>query len=297
MSGKSTIFTIGHSPFLAFSSFVVNLQSNGIDCVVDIRRLDGTTVADEFTEGKLRTELKRYGISYLTFYEEFAFIDMETVNSSGTPIYNKVIRSERFKKGIQRLEDGMSKGYTIALLGIPIIPNVCFRYTCIAPYLEDLGYNVMHILENGEAVLHNQMVGKQSVEDHVRQIKKRRTAELGNIGEEIAADYLMHNGYTILARNWNLHKGCELDIIAFKGNVLHAIEVKTRRNDKFASPEQAINNDKLRNINKALNQYCKEKHLLNLPTQIDSIAIVMRSETDYSLNMYENLVLRYSKRY
>ena len=52
--------------------------------------------------------------------------------------------------------------------------------------------------------------------------------ELGQIGEELAATYLMNKGYRILHRNWNLHRGCELDIVAMKDGKLHFVEVKTR---------------------------------------------------------------------
>lgn len=297
MPSNRTIFTIGHSPFLLFSSFVRSLQRNGVNCVVDIRNFDSAIIMKEYHEEELRTNLKKHGIDYLTFFDEFAKFDINLKDSSGVPIYNKVKQTDSFKKGIQRLENGMNRGYVIALLGIPIFPEDCFRFTCIAPYLEELGYEVMHIFEGGKAVSHKQIMERRTEDSSFFQIRKQHAGEIGSSGEELAADYLMQNGYTILDRNWNLHKGCELDIVAFKDNVIHAIEVKTRRNDKFVSPEQAINKDKLNNINKALMQYRKQKHLLNLPVQIDSIAIVLKSETDYTINMYENLVLKYSWRY
>ena len=49
--------------------------------------------------------------------------------------------------------------------------------------------------------------------------------EIGQNGEELAADYLMKRGFRILHHNWNLHKGCELDLVATKDNQIHFIEV------------------------------------------------------------------------
>lgn len=69
-----------------------------------------------------------------------------------------------------------------------------------------------------------------TIETRVNQIgsqlmSKKRT---GAYGEEIAANYLRHNGYTVVATNWRCPRG-ELDIIAQDGDVLVFVEVKTRR--------------------------------------------------------------------
>ena len=60
-----------------------------------------------------------------------------------------------------------------------------------------------------------------------------KASELGIIGEELAANMLAQKGYSILHRNWNLHKGYELDIVAMKDNVVVFCEVKTRKTDIF----------------------------------------------------------------
>ena len=43
--------------------------------------------------------------------------------------------------------------------------------------------------------------------------------ELGKLGEELAADYLLKHGYTILHRNW-VYQKAEVDIIALPDHVL-----------------------------------------------------------------------------
>ncbi|AVX20511.1 MULTISPECIES: YraN family protein [Carboxydocella] len=63
--------------------------------------------------------------------------------------------------------------------------------------------------------------------------------ELGNLGEEIAAQYLAQQGYKIIARNLKLKKG-EVDILCKDSeNNLVLVEVKTC--SKF-SPVPAIEN-------------------------------------------------------
>ena len=116
------------------------------------------------------------------------------------------------------------------------------------------------------------------------------TWELGQNGEELAADYLMKQGYRILHRNWNLHKGCELDIVATKDNQLHFIEVKTRSrvSDIYGRPEQAINDAKLRNIVRAIYRYQNIYHL-DMEMHIDAIGVVYHSEQDYTINLMPDI--------
>lgn len=112
--------------------------------------------------------------------------------------------------------------------------------------------------------------------------------QLGQNGEELAGDYLSKQGYRILHRNWNLHKGCELDIVAFKDNELHFVEVKTRTSDTLGSPEQAINKSKLRNIMRAAYHYLNT-YRYNYPIHFDAIGVIYKSEQDYSIHFLPDI--------
>ena len=52
----------------------------------------------------------------------------------------------------------------------------------------------------------------------------------GKQGEDVAADYLIKNGYIIRERNWRLDK-LEVDIVAEKDRCIVMVEVKTRSYD------------------------------------------------------------------
>ena len=110
--------------------------------------------------------------------------------------------------------------------------------------------------------------------------------ELGQIGEEISGDYLAKKGYRILHRNWNLHRGCELDIVAMKNNELHFIEVKTRTSDRYGEPQSAINYKKMKHLQKAIRAYRYQCYFYQIDAILDSIAIIYRSENDYDLTHY-----------
>ena len=114
---------------------------------------------------------------------------------------------------------------------------------------------------------------------------------LGQTGEELAADYLMKNGYRIMHRNWNLHRGCELDIVAFKDKKLHFVEVKTRHkcyNMIGGKPEEAVNYQKMQHICRAINYYMSYFHY-SCDFVIDVVGIVYRSDDDFDLNFLEDI--------
>jgi putative endonuclease len=78
--------------------------------------------------------------------------------------------------------------------------------------------------------------------------------QTGSLGESIAATYFLENNYTILHQNWR-HSHWEVDIIASKENILHFIEVKTRRTKNFGLPEEHVNKKKIQNLINAAEQY------------------------------------------
>jgi putative endonuclease len=70
---------------------------------------------------------------------------------------------------------------------------------------------------------------------------------VGQVGEEMAADYLRRAGYEILARNWrspDMMVPGELDIVARSTDVLVVCEVKTRTTPLYGSPADAVTPEK-----------------------------------------------------
>lgn len=96
--------------------------------------------------------------------------------------------------------------------------------------------------------------------------------ELGKWGENCAADFLQHKGYTIIERDWKSGHH-DIDIIAKNEDTLVFIEVKTRRNRLFGNPEEAIDYKKRLNLLSAINHYVKS-HRINVPVRFDIISIV-----------------------
>ncbi len=76
----------------------------------------------------------------------------------------------------------------------------------------------------------------------------------GQEGEKMAAKYFIEKGFVILHQNWR-HSHWEVDIIAARENVLHFIEVKTRRTKKFGYPEEDVSKKKIINLINASEEF------------------------------------------
>lgn len=86
-------------------------------------------------------------------------------------------------------------------------------------------------------------------------MKKKK--KLGEIGEEIAARYLLRNKYRILERNWTFEKK-EIDIIAQKDNYLVIVEVKTRSDPDIERLDDLVNHRKQKYLIVAADAYIRE---------------------------------------
>lgn len=107
----------------------------------------------------------------------------------------------------------------------------------------------------------------------------------GKIGEDIAATFLEKQGYTIRHRNWRWNRK-ELDIVAQKDGILVFVEVKSRRNDVFGLPEDAVNERKIRHIVASADAYIK-KFSMDCPVRFDIISII-GDEKEYDVQHIED---------
>ena len=84
-------------------------------------------------------------------------------------------------------------------------------------------------------------------DDDTTQSKSMTTRQIGDKGEQAAADWLTADGHEIVARNWRT-RYCEIDIVSVKGEVLYFTEVKYRKNDDFGDGLAAITAKKQRQM-------------------------------------------------
>jgi putative transposase len=97
---------------------------------------------------------------------------------------------------------------------------------------------------------------------------------LGDAGEDLAAAALKKQGYKILERNYVTPLG-EIDLIARQGPVVVFVEVKTRKNASFGSPQDAVHPGKQARLRRLAEYYLKQKRLGEVPVRFDVVGITM----------------------
>ncbi len=101
--------------------------------------------------------------------------------------------------------------------------------------------------------------------------------ELGQKGEQIAVNFLKENGYEILHTNWR-YRRAEVDIIARDlSQTLIFVEVKTRADNLFSTPEQAVTPRKEQLLVSAAVAFMYEMQHEGA-IRFDIIAIVLRGD-------------------
>lgn len=84
-----------------------------------------------------------------------------------------------------------------------------------------------------------------------------KNKELGQEGEQIAANYLQKKGWQIHVMNYR-HSRSEIDVIASINDLLIFVEVKARTNTSFGLPEDFVDEKKAQNIIKGAEHYITE---------------------------------------
>jgi putative endonuclease len=107
--------------------------------------------------------------------------------------------------------------------------------------------------------------------------------QTGINGELLAVGYFTQNNYTLLHQNWK-YSYWEIDIIATKNNILHFIEVKTRKTRSFGMPEDKVSKKKIENLMNAAREFLYQNpQWQRIQFDILSISIIKNQPIEYFL--------------
>jgi len=122
-------------------------------------------------------------------------------------------------------------------------------------------------------------------------------SSLGKLGEEYAAAYLDQLGYRLVAANFILPVGrnlrgavvnAEIDLVAYDGDTLCFIEVKTRASDWFAPPQVNVDLRKRRQITRAARVYRQMLGIQDEPHRYDVVTVVLNDAATPQIELLRN---------
>jgi putative endonuclease len=106
--------------------------------------------------------------------------------------------------------------------------------------------------------------------------RRAMAGDHGRIGEDLAHRYLRRQGCTIVARNYRTRSGSgEIDLVAWQGETLVFVEVKTRDSAEFGTPDRAVDADKERHLRTAARDYARRAGVEWERIRFDVVSVVL----------------------
>ncbi len=131
-------------------------------------------------------------------------------------------------------------------------------------------------------------------------MEKTGKQKVGELGEQIACEFLVKRGYSVLDRNYRKKWG-EIDIIALRDGITHFIEVKSvsrenrgeiSRGTSDYRPEENVHPAKLRRLSRTIQSYLIEKGIEDREWVFDVAAVFLAiSKKEARVRFTENIVL------
>ncbi|MFM7856524.1 MAG: DUF488 family protein [Flammeovirgaceae bacterium] len=146
---KPIIYTIGHSTH-QLDYFFELLKEYSVNCLIDVRSVAASNYNPQYNKESLSDFSKANKVTYLHFAEEFGarHKDPDLLDDEGRVDFEKVQKSWNFKRGVERLWQGVEKGFIIALMCSESEPMDCHRFSMVSIALEKDGFEVRHILKD-----------------------------------------------------------------------------------------------------------------------------------------------------
>ena len=129
---NNVIFTIGYSGFgNDVSLFILSLRHFDINALIDVRSTPYSSFFTAFNKEALEASLSQAGIVYRNCSKEFgARQDDKRLYPNGYLDFEMFAKTPQFRDGVNKIVDGISKGFRFALSAAEADPNLesfCFE--------------------------------------------------------------------------------------------------------------------------------------------------------------------------
>ncbi|MBK5252852.1 MAG: DUF488 domain-containing protein [Peptostreptococcaceae bacterium] len=143
-----TVYTIGHST-ISNEEFIKLLKHYKINCIVDVRSVPYSQYANQFNRELIKNELKKNRIMYIYMGEEFgARRKDKNLYTNSVLDFEKTAKDKSFIKGVERVKEGLEKGFNIAIMCSEKEPINCHRCILVGHQLSQIGWKVNNILSD-----------------------------------------------------------------------------------------------------------------------------------------------------
>lgn len=102
--------------------------------------------------------------------------------------------------------------------------------------------------------------------------KKILAYELGKSGEDVAVEYLKKKKYKIVCKGFRFLRG-EIDVIAYDGDTLVFVEVKTGKSSRFTQPEESVTPAKRKQLRRVAQGYLLCEHIQDVECRFDVLSL------------------------
>ncbi len=171
------VLTIGHST-LAYDHFLSLLRGASVNAVADVRTAPYSRHFPQFNREYLKDELRADEVAYTFLGKELGGRPAsKELYCDGIADYEKMARTDDFKKGLDRLIEGAKK-YRVALMCSEHDPLDCHRCLLVARALRERDVEVRHILSNG------QIVSQSDIENRLLDMAGRQNDDMFASREE-----------------------------------------------------------------------------------------------------------------
>lgn len=197
------LFTIGYAT-KPLDIFIQQLKRYQINVIADVRSVPYSKVFHEYHRESIQQHLHSNNIRYVYVGEELGprSKNPEHYDENDQVQFDRLMQSDLFQQGIERLRNGLNKGYRIALMCAEKDPACCHRSLLIGYYLSHLTHkiaelDVQHISHNGEL----------ETQDHLEQ----RLCEIHELTTDLfmSSQERLHEAYQKQLRDTSYRKAAE----------------------------------------------------------------------------------------
>ena len=182
------LYSIGYAT-KPIETFIVQLKQYQIEVIADVRSVPFSKMFHDYNQDRIKQHLYQNGIKYVYLGDELGprSKDRSHYDSCGQVQFSKLMQSELFLAGIDRVQNGINKGYKIALMCAEKDPANCHRSTLIAYFLKhQLQQDIPHIDHQGNLELQEQL------EQRLMDIHQVQPDMLTSLDESLKNAYELH---------------------------------------------------------------------------------------------------------